>query len=283
MSEIQFIKNLSGNSGCNLNLYQGYNGEFFVRKDAGRSSYNKRLKKQFLKQKLFNLNNVKTPYIINYGEENNIFFFDMEFVNGITLSEYMEQIQVKEIVSLMELLFRSLPIATSKFSVNAQNVFQHKIASLKNSCKNANQVISKAITILENYDFSEVPQSYCCGDLTLENIILSNKGIYIIDLLDSFYNSWMIDVAKLLQDIDLGWSYRYKERSYNLNLRLEIAKQILIENLLNQPNGKNNLRTIYHILLLNILRIYPYIKDNTTADFINKSTLKLLDAINIRS
>lgn len=106
----EFIKNLVGHSGCNLFLYKDQD-RIFLRKDAGSVDYNNRLKKQFIKQKKFNLKNINTPKIYEYGlDEKGVFYFDMEYINGITLSEYMRKIKVKEIVNLINLLFDALPI-----------------------------------------------------------------------------------------------------------------------------------------------------------------------------
>ena len=114
-------------------------------------------------------------------------------------------------------------------------------------------------------------------NLTLENIIITyNKQIYLIDFLDSFYNSWMLDIAKLLQDLELKWSFRNIELSVNQALRIEIAKEALIEEILKLRDGKNKLFTIYHLLLLNILRIYPYTKDEKTFDFLDNAIKELI-------
>ncbi|MBE6447948.1 MAG: hypothetical protein E7018_01440 [Alphaproteobacteria bacterium] len=280
ISSIEFIKSLSGHSGCQLNLYKEKD-VFFLRKDAGNVSYNNRLKKQCAKQKWFKLDAVKTPKVLRYGyDNNNLFYFDMEFINGICMSEYMNQIKIKEIVDLMGLLFKSLPIKHSIITDKSETIFKDKILSLHKTCDTNNQLILKSLNKLKDFNFKNVPLSACCGDLTLENIILSSSGIYVIDLLDSFYNSWMIDVAKLLQDIDLGWSYRHRERSYNLNLRLATAKQALLDNLYAMENGKKNVIIIYHILLLNVLRIYPYAKDQTTILFLNNALESVLNSIN---
>ena len=142
-----------------------------------------------------------------------------------------------------------------------------------------NSVRKQALEKLKAFDFSSVPISPCCGDLTLENIILSSSGVYVIDLLDSFCNSWMIDVAKLLQDIDLGWSYRHKERDCNLNLRLTMAKQNLLDNLFLMEDGVKNIIVIYHILLLNVIRIYPYTSDKKTLQFLDNALEKVLTII----
>lgn len=280
MEDNEFIKSLAGHSGCAVDLWRSGSG-FFVRKSSGSRDYNKRLRKQFIKQYKFKLPLAHTPAILGYGEKDGIFYFDMEFVDGITMSEYMRQIKVKEIVDLMSVLFRSLHITDARPSPKARDIFAKKIASLKKSLDLDNPYAARALEVTEQFDFSDIPQSHCCGDLTLENIILAPTGkIYLIDLLDSFYNSWMIDVAKLLQDIDLGWSYRHVARDYNLNLRLDIAKQALFDNILALSGGEAFLRGIYHILLLNILRIYPYTKDDDTMNFLNSACAKIITTIN---
>lgn len=276
---MEYLKKLSGHSGCIVDLCRDH-GVLFVRKSAGTIDYNRRLKKQFIKQKHFNTKYAQTPKILQYGKIDNIFYFDMEFINGITLAEYMRNIKVKEIVDFMNMLFLSLEIDKQSTYVNSNDIFFKKICDLEKIITYENVMISNALTKLKNYDFSHIPKSDCCGDLTLENILITPTGkIYLIDLLDSFYNSWMIDVAKLLQDIDIGWSYRNTKMDYNLNLRLEIAKQSLIENILQLEDGKSLLISIYHILLLNILRIYPYTSDRDTLRFLDNAIEKTLNSI----
>ena len=280
MQNIEFVKSLSGHSGCGLNIYR-QDDTLFLRKDSGNSSYNMRLKKQYIKQSKFISNGIKTPKILNCGHENGLFFFDMEFLNGTTLSEYMSNIKIKEINSLISLLFRSLPVENSKILPETDKIFKNKILQIKEQLRPCDTEALNAVSKLEQFDFSNIPFSYCCGDLTLENIILDeNKQIYLIDFLDSFYNSWMIDVAKLLQDLELYWSYRYQEIDFNLAMRLAVAKEALLENISEYENADANILSIYHILLLNILRIIPYAKDEQTANFLKSALNKVMGNIN---
>lgn len=280
MPDIEFIKPLTGHSGCGLNLYKK-NDMVFLRKDSGTPEYNRRLKKQFIKQNKFVLSGIKTPQIINHGQENGLFFFDMEFLNGVTLAEYMSSIKIKEINSLISMLFKALPYQETKRSSDADKTFKKKIAEIKKKLRPSDTEAVQAVSILEKFDFSDIPLSYCCGDLTLENIMLgSDKQIYLIDFLDSFYNSWMIDVAKLLQDLDIHWSYRHREIDFNLAMRLAVAKEALLENIFEMPDGFKNVKMIYHILLLNILRIIPYTKDEETARFLKSALNKVMSTIN---
>jgi len=279
MSSVEFIKPLSGHSGCGLNLYKQDNS-VFLRKDSGSPDYNRRLKKQFIKQNRFTLPGIKTPAILSHGLENGLFYFDMEFLNGVTLAEYMSHIKIKEINSLISLLFKALPVKDSTLMPHTDKIFKKKIAEIKTKLRPSDTEALQAVKLLEQFDFSGIPFSYCCGDLTLENIMLDNdKQIYLIDFLDSFYNSWMIDVAKLLQDLDLHWSYRHHEINFNLAMRLAVAKEALLENIAEYENGPANIRAIYHILLLNVLRIIPYTKDEETAVFLKKALLNVMNTI----
>jgi thiamine kinase-like enzyme len=133
--------------------------------------------------------------------------------------------------------------------------------------------------LLKRYDFSGIPESECHGDLTLQNIMISEEKIYLIDFLDSFFNSWVIDVAKILQDVDLHWSYRHFKMDANLELRLLVAKEEIIKAVRIMPDGDKILFDIYYILLLNILRIYPYAKDDETFSFLEDALSKTFNSI----
>lgn len=274
------IKQLSGHSGCGVILCEDGDG-FFVRKISQKPSYDFRLRKQFIKQSRFSAENFATPAILSYGRENGHFYFDMQFIHGVTLAEYMKSIKTKKIVNLMDYLFKSLPVESNVYRPGTQTVFQNKIADLNRKMSEKSAVQTDAFSLLQNFDFSAVPSSYCCGDLTLENILLdeTERKIYLIDFLDSFFNSWMIDVAKLLQDLELGWSWRKQPTDTNRNLRCMIARQALIEGILDLPDGQSKLESVYHILLLNILRIYPYTHDAETYDFLESALRKTLNII----
>jgi hypothetical protein len=143
-------------------------------------------------------------------------------------------------------------------------------------------VEAEAFGVLETFDFSTVPHSYCCGDLTLENVLMTPHGeLYLIDFLDSFYNSWMMDVAKLLQDLELQWSYRHLPADANRDVRLFIAKEALKACVLGLPNGSAHWYTIHQLLLLNTLRIVPYSAEQPgTQAFLQNALAHVLTLLN---
>lgn len=276
----KFIKNLKGHSGCKIELIKDEN-KFIVRKSAGSTDYNRRLKKQLIKQKMFSLQNIYTPKIYYFGKnEEDLFYFDMEYVSGKTFAEYLPQLSTDEIENYIKCIFDNIYLQNKENNSFAQKIFMQKIIALESKI-NCYDNLTSPFAILKKYDWSKISKSFCHGDLTLENILITyDKKIYLIDFLDSFYNSWIIDIAKILQDVDLKWSYRNYNLTTNQALRLEIAKIALIDKILGLENGKDLLLSIYHTLLLNIIRIYPYTNDEQTFIYLNNAVDKLL--INIR-
>ena len=276
---MKFIKDLSWHSWCEISLYKDEN-KFFVRKTAWKESYNKRLETQLNKQKAFKSDIFYAPEIYGQWHIWDIFYFDMQYLNCQTLASYMQSITVKEISNLVELTMKTLDIKWEEYLENTNEIFQKKLKSLKDSFNDITWIENQALKLLENFDFSVIPHSHCHGDLTLENILITtDRKIYLIDFLDSFFDSWVIDVAKLLQDLEIWRSYRHQEMNSTLSLRLAVAKQALLESISELDDWNNKISYIYHILLLNILRIVPYTKDDVTKNFLHESLKKVINIL----
>lgn len=272
---------LGGHSGCKILLFESDKGNW-VRKISSNLDYNQRLAKQCEKQAAFPNSTIRTPRVLDSGyTEDGLFYFDMEYIQGVTLAEYIKRIEIGKIRNLVNLIVDGLirtSVAQDNIPVDA-SVFTQKIADLKKKLGNRESItIQKALAKLEAHDWSRFTPSVCHGDLTLENIIIKDDEIYLIDFLDSFYDSWVMDIGTLLQDVQVMWSYRFQESvSMNTILRLIVFRDLLLEKV--EAQAANYGVEIYYALLQKLVRIFPYTKDQLTYDFLIEKTEMVMGMI----
>lgn len=274
------ITNLGGHSGCKILLCELDDNQVFVRKISSDRDYNKRLEVQAKKQTDFKSDIIKTPLVLSQGyTEDELFYFDMEYVRGITMAEYMKSIEIGKVRLLVESIVHNVILSESNNSEVNEDIFINKINSLE--CKLAsknNVVIDSAIKMLKNHSWKAFNKTSCHGDLTLENIIVKDNQLYLIDFLDSFYDCWIMDISTLLQDVQTMWAFRYqKEVNINTLLRLIVFRDILIDSVKSIAGDKYI--EVYYALLLKLVRIYPYIKDKATYEFLSEKTQSVIDII----
>ena len=277
---------LGGHSGCQIILMENNDGFVFVRKISKDVAYNQRLEKQCEKQAAFTSNgDIKAPEVYNSGiNEDGLFFFDMEYVQGITLAEKIKSYEIGKIRGVVEILVKNLipaerKIVTPEEAERIRSIFSTKIGELNNKlAKYDNDVVNQALILLKSYDWTKFTPSQCHGDLTLENIIVKNDSLYFIDFLDSFYDSWLLDIGTLLQDVQVLWSYRFsKDVSMNTVLRLIVFRDILLDEI--EKLNSSYIIDVYYALLQKLIRIFPYVKDEITYDFLTKKTRIVVNKI----
>ena len=92
---------LIGNSGCKLNIFK--DKIFKVRKQSSNFLNSKRLNKQYLKILSFkNFNNISVPKIYSFNKSKNLFYYDMEYINGPTLSLYLMSQPISETKNVID-------------------------------------------------------------------------------------------------------------------------------------------------------------------------------------
>lgn len=277
--------NLGGHSGCQIFLIEDDDGKVFVRKISKNKDYNARLKIQSEKQAAFRGGQIKTPVVYRSSvNEDGLFYFDMEYVYGMTLAEYIKSMEIGKVHRLVDILVENLVPKTERKLGNSEKkqingIFEKKLSSLDGIlAKKNNPVVNEALDILHSHDWSKFTPTVCHGDMTLENILIKNEEIYFIDFLDSFYDSWLLDIGTLFQDVQVMWSYRYaKKISMNTVLRLIVFRDLLLDAI--GAINKIYLPEIYYALLQKLLRIYPYTADRYTYEFLNEKTEIILNSI----
>ena len=98
---------LEGRSGCKIELIRR-DSSYVVRKTSSSELYNKRLERQVEMQRQFNFKQnyiaFFSPKVINSGfNELGLFYFEMEYINGLKFSDYfssINSIRVREISNI---------------------------------------------------------------------------------------------------------------------------------------------------------------------------------------
>ena len=87
-----------------------------------------------------------------------------------------------------------------------------------------------------------------------------------------------MDISTLMQDVQTLWSYRFqKEININTLIRLIVFRDILMDTV--QKISKKDSIEVYYALLLKLIRIYPYTKDEWTYKFLNQKTNSIISII----
>ena len=274
---------IKGNSGCLLEVKIKENQPILVRKTSHNLEFNSRLKTQMSLQLTFYDKKILSPIVLSNGFNGELFFFEMEYINGNTFIDWLQDGDVSTIINNISIILKQISsniILDTQYDLN--NLVQLKLESILEQISNVNfhQFIMENRSLIMDFDWSVCPITECHGDLTLENVLISEDNkIYYIDFLDSFIKTWLIDIAKLLQDTMLFWSLRYKmdDLSINYRIRLMSITNIIISFIRNWNHEAVCL--VYRLMLINIFRIMPYCKDEVTEQWILKTSKIVINLI----
>lgn len=267
-----FVKELSGYSGCHIHLYEE-NGRLFVRKLSGSASYNKRLERQIVKQASFQHHILRAPQVYHTGYIDGCFYADMEYINGMTVADI---IRAGDYQTAQHAIYNVFTLFTPVNTVltNAHDVMQ-KIESMHNALNSFDfqEPCQQTMNVLLNHTWETHPAA-CHGDLTLENILVKDGKVYLIDFLDAFHDCIEVDMAKMMQDLLCMWSFRHCPLpTAGIDFLRDCATHLEMQ--YNKITNSSNTQ-LKAMLQLTLLRIYPYLKDDTTKTFLDKELLKLL-------
>ena len=248
-----------GNSGCKLNIYK--DKIFKVRKQSSNILNSKRLYKQYLKILNFkNFKNISVPKIYDYNKSLKLFYYDMEYINGPTLSLYLMSQPISEtkiiIDNLTDYIFSCRK--SSKFKYN-QSKFLSKIKDLQKHKGFREIFFKKIFKVLKNHNWTTIEMSSSHGDLSLENIIIKEEIIKFIDLSDNFVSSYKLDISKIIFDIISSWSFRNAPLKLD-NLKIYSLKIYLLKNF-SKKLLKSDIEDIKMLIILDFLRVLQYTKN----------------------
>jgi len=259
------MSNDLGLSGCKLEVLS----DSTIRKYSSSENYNQRLTIQIDKQNLFSkyiFTNIDTPKIIKKYEDK-LIYFDMEYIMGCDYYEYFSVTSstgIQKIFNFLDEYFEFLIYNSHQYK---EKVVKDKIKNKLLSFKNEKYIslIQFTLNYLNNISL-DVKKSFCHGDLTISNILFHPKKIYLIDFLDSYLDTFLLDLIKLKQDLYYYWILEINESK---NLRIMQCFNIVWNYIETKYAMYLNTDTFYILELINFLRIEPYLTDNNQRIILN--------------
>lgn len=273
---------MEGRSGCALEIIQG-DHQSLIRKYSSRVEYNARLVKQAEKQQAFYDNDVQdefhTPQVLQVfpGNDKELSWFEMNFVFAEKYSDYLEHASVHSIDQLCDTFiqyFSHLFAASSVKPVELQPVMQKADELEKALISNAHAdmpYLKKVLHWLRTaVPSGEIPYGTCHGDFTFSNMLFAKERIYLVDFLDSFIESPIIDIVKLRQDTAFRWSVMLEKQmpQHRVNKLTQIFDHI-DRRLAAFCQSDQRVNTWYEYLqVFNLLRILPYLHNQEETLFV---------------
>lgn len=278
---------MQGRSGCKLQVFMGNDTGAFVRKYSSSLAYNERLIKQAQKQKYFARQNAeiafKAPAIYDIWDtanaEADLNWFDMEFISGEKYSDIFERITIPEVERMIKAFegYFEYSIKQSVYQAPNAAVISDKVASLHKILGQQyhldNVLVNETLEFLAKQIPQEpLPLGFCHGDFTLSNVLyISPDSMYLLDFLDSFIESPLIDMVKLRQDSKFRWSLMLEGADLGQH---KINKTAQLLRYFDQRMNEYFLRYPFYAAWykymekFNLMRILPYVSETHEIAFV---------------
>ena len=169
---------------------------------------------------------------------------DMQYVHGLDMRNYLIH---NTSVKLQQFIIETFE-SFSKNSVDKDytSVYNDKLSWIEPKHGlpfTKEQIIERLPKVL--------PCSMYHGDLTLENIIYTDPGFFMIDAVTIEYDSYIFDIAKMRQDLECKWFLRKTDTK--LDFKLQNIQDTLREC---YPEAFDN-----NLLILMLLRVFLHTKE----------------------
>lgn len=278
---------VKGHSGCQIDIVND-GSNLYIYKSTHDPKYIQRLYLQAKKQKeasQIEYQHIRIPEIFDIDKTDDHLIIKMEYVYSKNYVDYFEDAGFDNISYFVKALkiFVNAEIANSPLQMVDTQVVKDKFEDVCKKCY-ANEHIKddkEVLQILEACSpvFSSLPQQIeipfgkCHGDLTFSNILFNGNNYYLIDFLDSFIESPLLDLVKIRQDSQYEWSRLMYEGEVDM-VRLSIISHKIDHEIETYYNQYQWYRDYYHVFqLMNFLRILQYAKEEKVITYL-KNVIK---------
>lgn len=281
---------VKGHSGCNIEIVKR-NNSIYLEKSTFDKKYVKRLYNQATKQKEASKNEyqyIRVPEIFDIEMDEDKMVMRMEYVYSKNFIDHFENAgfeQINYFIKAFDLFIRR-EVENSEMKNLSFDIISDKWKDVKikitdnkhiSSDIEVNEIVKKVDNILkDNSEKICIPVGVCHGDLTFSNILFNGNNYYLIDFLDSFIESPIMDMVKLRQDTAHLWSPLMYIGNYD-STRLNIICN-KIDNELDKCFRKYDWYCKYYNVfqLLNFMRILQYAHDEDVIKYLKNEINDLI-------
>lgn len=285
------IIEVKGHSGCEIEV-EREGKALFVYKSTLDPNYFKRLVLQGEKQERAShveLQHIRIPKIHEILRTDAEVRIKMDYVYSRNFVEFFEQAGFEQVAYLIEALIMYLEyeIKGSRLETVSADIVKDKFADVRKKTlgnkhlagdKEIESIIERSEAIFADLEDMEIPVGLCHGDLTFSNILFNGNNYYLIDFLDSFIESPLLDIVKLRQDTAWLWSQlMYTKACDTIRLRIAFRK---IDNELDGYFAKKYgwYGEYYRPLqLMNFLRILQYAHEPKVIEYLKRTINEQLE------
>lgn len=281
---------VKGHSGCSIEIVR-QGKKLTIEKGTKDPKYVDRLYQQALKQQKAQntkLQFIRVPEIFNIIKNDNEMLMQMEYIYSRNFIDNFENAgfeQINYFIKAIDIFIQS-EIERSEMQDIPLNVVTDKFADVKNKTlansfmqdrEDVKQIIERSEPFFMNISELKMPVGVCHGDLTLSNILFNGNNYFLIDFLDSFIESPLLDMVKIRQDTAHHWSPLMYEGEYDKTRFNIISRQIDKE--LHKIFSRYDWYVRYYDVfqLMNLLRVLQYGHEQKVVDYLVVEINSILD------
>lgn len=279
---------VKGHSGCLIEVVRE-GDELFVYKSTHDKGYLKRLALQADKQMAAQrdeLQHIRVPQVLAVEKNSEVVNVKMEYVYSKNFIDYFETSGFEQISYFVKALriFLDFEIRHSDIQTIPASVIKEKFDSVcqkvnTNPCLSTDSEIvdlmNRSATLFGQASDMKMPVGKCHGDLTFSNILFNGNNYYLIDFLDSFVESPLLDIVKIRQDSAFLWSRLMYTGDYD-QIRLRIVADRIDRKIVEYASQYEWYQYYPMFQLMNFLRILQYAKEDKVISYLKTIIKQLL-------
>lgn len=226
---------------------------------------------------------IRIPKVHNITRTDEMVSVKMDYVYSRNFVEFFEQAGFEQVGYLIDALkmYLEKEIEQSPLTTVSRAVIMEKFEDVRKRAlglrhlhadAEIRKILEQSEEIFKRLPDMTMPVGMCHGDLTFSNILFNGNNYYLIDFLDSFIESPLLDIVKLRQDTAWLWSPLMYVNPCD-TIRLNIAFGKIDGEIDSYFSERYEWYNSYYkpLQLMNFLRILQYAREPAVIDYLKRA------------